>query len=122
MMQPLPHAVLVEVVRQQDLMGWPDMVPAYAEVPHPDGEARFWRYQDLTVATCEQLVEHHTRQARAALERFAKRETRKSLRAAGRHIVYARLYRCTYMSLTGQEDFDESEMPFPVTDGTPPAA
>jgi hypothetical protein len=105
---------VAEVVRQQDLMGWPDSVPKYAEVPHPDGEARFWLYQDLTVAACEQLVEHHTRQARAALRRYEISQAVRSLRKAGRNILYARLYRCKYMELIGREDFGEEEMPFPV--------
>jgi hypothetical protein len=36
-----------------------------------------------------------------------------SLKTAGWNIIRARLYRCTYFSLTGKTDSTEHDMPFP---------
>lgn len=37
----IPHEISLEAERQQQLMGWPKLVPAYNEVLHADGIKRF---------------------------------------------------------------------------------
>lgn len=110
---PLPASIIAEVVRQQEAMGWPDMVPAYVEIPQADGSMVWDHYHNITVGIAEQLVEHHTRLGRAAICKWLVSPTRYMLRKAGRNILYARLYRCRYLQLIGKTDSTEADMPFP---------
>ena len=109
----LSREIALEAERQQDLMGWPERVPAYAEIPDANGKIFFHHWRDLTVADCEQLVEFHTRKARRAIDLWMERKTARSLRNAGWNIIRARLYRCQYFSLIGKTDSTEHDMPFP---------
>lgn len=108
----VPLAIVREVVRQQEALGWPEVVPAYAEVPRPGGKVVFKTHAALTVADCEQLVEHHARQARAAIARFTNTESPTTAKSAGWHILRTRLYRCEYLGKTEQSDPDEQQFPF----------
>jgi hypothetical protein len=110
----LPQPIIVELVRQQEAMGWPDMVPAYAEVKHADGRTLVYEHGDLTVALCEQLVEQHSRSAIAAINRFRANSSRRSCKTAAFHVLRARLYRCRYIQLTGKKNSTEADMPFPI--------
>lgn len=116
-MRKLPSEILVEVVRQQELMGWPEMVPAYAEYPDANGNMLWDHFEKLNVAICEQLVEHHSRKATKALNTYQLTHSTRSLRSAGKNILYARLYRCRYLTLLGKTDSTEADMPFPITEG-----
>lgn len=109
---PLPREVIVEVVRQQAAMGWPEMVPAFAELPDASGVVWFRRFQDLTVGLCEQLVEHHRRRASSILTHRDWIPSRGRLEDVARHILFARLFRCRYIQLIGQENATEADMPF----------
>ena len=115
MMIPVPFEIVAEVGRQESRMRWPEYVPAFAEVPHPDGDDRFVAWSDLNVAMCEQLVEHHRRKASKAIVQFMKTCGRRGLRVAAKNILYARLYRCRYLTLLGKADSTEDELPFPIT-------
>lgn len=106
----VPADVIAEVVRQQEAMGWPDMVPMYAELQ----DGRFMCHEDLTVADCEQVVEWRIRRARLWLRRHGWSPSRKTLRNAARNILLARLYRCQYITLIGKTDSTEADMPFPL--------
>lgn len=108
----LPQAIVAEVVRQQTAMGWPDMVPAWAVLPDAAGLDKYYRHQDLTVAHCEQLVEHHARTARSILAGGRWARNRGKIEDAARHILMARLYRCRYIQLIGQQDSTEDDIPF----------
>lgn len=110
----VPTAILAEVVRQQELMGWPEFVPAYAEIRKADGHTYFDHHENLTVGDCEQLSEQYHRKSLKALETWKRTGTVRSLRAAGKSILYARLYRCRYLQLTGKTDSAESDMPMPL--------
>lgn len=110
----VPPELIAEVIRQQERMGWPEWVPAYAEVPDSKGKYHVYRHQDLTVALCEQLTEHHHRKSLKAIARWQKTGSIHSLRTAGKNIVYARLYRCRYIQLTGKTDSTEADMPLPL--------
>ena len=110
----IPKPLIAEIVRQQNLMGWPDTVPAYAEVPDARGQIHLCHYEDLTIALCEQLTEHHHRKSLKAIQRYLATGSVHSLRTAGKNIVYARLYRCRYIQLTGKTDSTEDDMPLPL--------
>ena len=112
----IPVEIVREVVREQERMGWPDCVPAYAELPYPGGKTIFKGYRNLNVGDSEQLVEHHTRKARKAIARFHSTKSPTTARTAGHHILYARLYRCLYFTLTGTFTGEpmEDQMPFPI--------
>lgn len=112
----LPTELLAEVVRQQEKMGWPDLVPAFAEIKRADGKTSFMKHGSLTVSDCEQLVQQHVDAAWKALDRYAANSSQRTLKRAAHHVLYARLYRCTYISLTGKEDSTEIDMPFPIAD------
>lgn len=109
----LPNELLAEVVRQQEKMGWPEMVPAYAEIKKADGKTYFKPYENLTVGDCEQLVQQNIDAAWRALDRYAGNSSQRTLKRAAHFVLYARLYRCTYISLTGKTDSTEADMPFP---------
>lgn len=113
-MDRLPPEVIAEVVRQQQIMGWPDRVPAWAPIRGKDGVTRYERFENLTVADCEQLAEQFTRRARSALATYGKHCSARSLRMAGKAVLYARLYRCQYITLIGKKDSTEADMPFPL--------
>lgn len=114
-MTKLPREIMLEAIRQQELMGWPEMVPAYAEIEHADGRKLWKAWENLTVADCEQLVEQHSRVAKRAIEKWMKRRTKYFLRQAGQSIIRARLYRCQYFVLMGMENTTEADMPFPCS-------
>lgn len=125
-MATVPEEIQHEVIRQQKAMGWPDQVPAYAFLPPTEQTVK--RYENLTVAECEQLVEHHIRKAIVGIRRFVDLQNstispfaarrRCSLRnTAARSILLARLYRCRSISLmskgaTNGETSTEADMPF----------
>ena len=88
------------------------MVPAYAALPDASGRDLYYRYHELTVALCEQLVEHHSRIARTILTKRYWMRSRGRTEDAARHILLARLFRCRYIQLIGQEDSTEDDMPF----------
>lgn len=113
MIRTVPHEIQLEAIREQESLRWPEFVPAYAEIPRPGGKTVWQSYENLTIADCEQLVEHHSRKAIKAIERFEQTRSKISARTAGHHIIYARLYRCTYLSLMGIEDSTEDDLPFP---------
>ncbi len=102
-MKPLPAEIISEVMRQQAAMGWPDMVPSFVELP----DARWCCYRNVDVGQCEQLVEHHSRLARLLLEHLPQQTIEPA-----RQILLARLFRCRYIQLTGQQDSTEDDMPF----------
>lgn len=107
----VPFEIQEEVVDQQTAMGWPDLVPANAEMPN----GRWKRYANLNVGDCEQLVEFLARKARKSIATWCRTRTTRARRAAGRSILYARLYRCRYIELTGQENTTEADMPLPFS-------
>lgn len=107
-MKPLPAEIISEVMKQQAAMGWPDMVPAFVELPDASGIEKYHCYQDLTVGLCEQAVEHHSKVARLILSK-GWRGRRGNV---ARHILLARLVRCRYIQLTGKQDSTEDDMPF----------
>ncbi len=110
----VPQQIVSEVVRQQKLMGWPDIVPAYAECPDANGEMRWYAHNELDVGMCEQLVEFYSRKAQKAMATWGRTGSVRSLRSTGKNILYARLYRCRYIQLTGQTDTTEADMPLPL--------
>lgn len=113
-MPKIPDEIMREVVRQQEEMGWPDCVPRRVELP-PDPVTRkvLWHYfATLSVAQCEQLVEHHIRRARACMQTLRWTPSGSGLKRIAHHILYARLFRCNYISLIGQENSTEDDMPF----------
>jgi hypothetical protein len=111
-MNLLPPQVISEVIRQQTKMGWPEMVPAWVELPDASGVDRYHRYQDVTIGLCDQLVEHHTRLARFILTKRYWVRSHGRLEDLARHILLARLFRCRYIQLIGKEDSTEDDMPF----------
>ena len=114
-MKPLPAEIVSELMRQQAAMGWPDMVPSFVELPDASGKDFYHRYQDLTVALCEQGVEHHSRLARLILSKGWWRRNIPCLPSppdVARHILLARLLRCRYIQLTGKQTSSEDDMPF----------
>ena len=112
-MPNLPQAIIYETLREQGRQGWPEMVPAYAEFIDERGRHVFCPFKEMTVARCEQSVEFHRRKALQAIDRYLKTATQKSARTAGFHIIRARLWRCQYFTLSGQEETTEDDMPFP---------
>lgn len=98
-----------DLVRQQEEMGWPDDVPAFAEMP----DGRFKRHQDLTVGDCEQITEWRTRIARMWIKRFEEGHDKRSMVNAARNVLLARLYRCQFFTLMGMTETTEDDMPFP---------
>jgi hypothetical protein len=111
--ETIPTEIHAECIRQQQKMGWPESVPAFAEFPAADGRKLWCHYRDLTVSLCEQLVEFHSRKARTAIATWHKTKSTNARARAGKNIIYARLYRCRYLSLMGIEDSTEDDMPFP---------
>jgi hypothetical protein len=111
----LPSVIVREVVRQQELMGWPEYVPKYAEFKNGSGKIVFKEHARLTVGDCEQLVEFHSRRANIALKYWREDGSASWRRNAAKSIVYARLYRCRYIQLIGKTDSTEADMPFPIT-------
>ena len=110
-MKPLPANVVSQLIKQQAAMGWPDMVPSWVELPDAEGIKKYHRFQDLTVALCEQGVEHHSRAAWLILREEWWRRPRKAEDVA-RHILLARVVRCRYIQLTGKQEPTEDDMPF----------
>lgn len=121
-MTKVPHEIMLEAIRQQELMGWPEMVPAWSEFTCGDGTRIFIAWEDLTVAHCEQLVEQHSRSARKAIERWMACHSSAVLRAAGYSIIRARLYRTQYFVLMGMKNTTEADMPFPCSAEDPDKA
>lgn len=109
--EKLHPQVQQEVVRQQELMGWPDMVPAYVELPDAMGQVRMKCFHDLNVSDCEQATEFYLRRARRAYATFLKTGTKNACTRAGKNLLYARLYRCEYIGKLGIEDSTEADMP-----------
>lgn len=102
--------LIAEVVRQQDEMGWPEMVPAWAELP----TKLFKCHRDLNVGDCEQIVEWRTRRAHKWLRRFMATQDPMAMKNAARNILLARLYRCQYFTLIGKTHPTEADMPFSI--------
>lgn len=113
MYEPVPPQIAAEVGLQQDEMGWPEMVPKYANWRDADGKEWWTEHKNLSVSICEQIVEWRTRLARRAIREYKKSPDAKWRHRAGRNILYARLYRCQYLSLIGKSDSTEADMPFP---------
>lgn len=109
-MRPIPEEVMRELLNQQAAMDWPEKVPAFVDLPGADGRELYYRYQETTIALCEQGVEYHARRARGLLS--SGRYSRRKATAAARHILMARILRCRYIELTGQNDSTEDDMPF----------
>lgn len=107
----VPDPIIAECIAWQERLDWPRLVPAWAEIPGSDGKTYWYQYDDLTPALCEQATEFHIRKARAAIERWNLNQSARTARSAGRHIIWARIYRCRFINLMGR-DPDESEMPF----------
>ncbi len=109
----IPESIIREVVRWQQELNWPELVPAWAEIPAADGKTYWHRYQDLTVGLCEQATEFHVRKARQAIARFEENGSPRTARAAGRHILWARIFRCRFIGISGDGlPATEVEMPF----------
>jgi len=111
-MTAIPSQIMEYVLEVQRELHWPELVPEWAEFPDDSGRILFHRYETLTVAECEQATEWYSRKARCALERWVTNHSVVTARIAGRNIVYARVFRCKYMSLIGQTDSTEDDMPF----------
>jgi hypothetical protein len=119
--QSLPDEVVNACLYWERELNWPECVPTYAEIPDHDGYVRWKEYESLTVADCEQAVENYSRLARKKLERAERRNSRRivtgmsrrTARQVGRMIIWARVFRCRYISLTGQNEATEEDMPFP---------
>ena len=95
--EQLPAELAQALVLAMQEMDWPNMVPAYAEIPQRKGGA-LWKHHDaLTVADCEQLTEHHTRAARRQWESFLAKPNPAKAKRFGFHAVRANVYRCTYI-------------------------
>lgn len=108
----IAQRIVAEILAQQEAMGWPHTVPAWATLPDAAGSVRYYAYKHLTVGLCEQLVEYHSRAARSIMAPGTRGLDRIDVAGAARHILLARLYRCTYIDLIGQEDSTEDDMPF----------
>jgi hypothetical protein len=112
----LPLEIIREIAWQQRKMGYPESVPKWACRPNARGKLVWQHHDSLTVADCEQLVEYRSRLARRALLRWRREGAivgARSMRTAAGHILLARLYRCQYLYLIGQEYSTEADMPFP---------
>lgn len=108
----LPVAIQAEVLRmQREEFDWPNVVPAYLEY-RVDGSEKWTRYENTTVADCEQIGEYHARQAVAAVRRYLCRASPASIRRAARHILIARIMRCRSFSLREVTEYHEADMPF----------
>lgn len=107
--QKIPPEIANDVIRQQTKMGWPDLRPAFAEMPN----GCFKRFDDLNAGDCEQLVEHYSRKAHRAITKWMETRSPKWIAKAAHHILYARLYRCDYITIMGIEGTTEADMPFP---------
>lgn len=113
----LPYPIFCEVLNWQRKLQWPKLVPKYAEIPDARGRILWHLYDDLTTALCEQATEFHVRKGRAAIRRWQANRSRRTARAAGRHIVWARIYRCRYLDLCGlAKTCIEDDMPFSATE------
>ncbi len=110
-MVQIPDDIMAEVIRQQkEDLHWPEFVPAMAELPDPATGTVLWhRYQDLTVALCEQLVAYNSERVQVIRR---SRPSRKKVKRIAWHILLARVYRCRYISLIGKDDSTEDDMPF----------
>jgi hypothetical protein len=112
-MTPLPPEISREIQRWQQRLHWPELVPAWAEIPDASGNILWHRYEDLTVALCEQAVEYHVRQATKILSCWPTRHGTTRARTAARHIVWSRIYRCRAIFLMGTDEAaTEDDMPF----------
>lgn len=111
-MPDIPDAITSEVLYWQRRLRWPELVPAWAEMPDADGKIWFHRYQSLTIALCEQATEFHVREARRLIAKWTARPSKGAAREAGRHIVWARIYRCRYFELSSIRNTREADMPF----------
>lgn len=100
-------------MRWQKRLRWPELVPAFAEIPVSNGEILFHKYDDLTVADCTQATEFYIRKAIDILRGWERRRSKVLAGRAGRAIVWARVFRCRYISLIGAKNVTESDMPFP---------
>lgn len=115
MAERVPEMIYKAILREQE--SWGDGVPMFAELPGPSRQILFQEWSDLTVGDCEQLVEHHTRRAISALKRFALHESRHTAKTAAWHILRARLYRCRYCNLIG-DDSDLAQLPFEIREAS----
>ncbi len=110
-MPEIPAEIWAECLKEQKRMGWPAYVPTYVEFYDTHGHVRYGLHTDLTVATAEQACEGHIRQARKAIAKWKHTQLVRWARRAARHIIRARLYRCSYLTLLGKEG-TEADMPF----------
>lgn len=78
----------------------------YAELP----DGRWIRFEDLTVAHCEQLAECYKRRAVKKLDKHPE-PTRRQAKAIAQLMDRANLYREHYYKLTGQK-FNPEDLPF----------
>ena len=79
-------------------------------------ETRWCRFEQLTLADLEQLVEYHRRRALAAIEEFIQTGRPYTAYAAADHIWRAERYRMRYRKLLGDEspeDFVDNDPVFP---------
>lgn len=114
-MPSIPEEIQEECFYWQRKLRWPELVPKYIEIPDATGEVLFHLYQSMTVSLCEQATEFYTRLAEAAISRWHRNHSKKTARTAARNIIWARICRCRYFSLTGAENPTESDMPFSFT-------
>jgi hypothetical protein len=77
-----------------------DTASAYAELNRTGKSPLLKRYQDLTVADAEQLVEQHTRMAHDAIQRWVRSRSQRTARTAARHILLGGIYHRLYAELT----------------------
>ncbi len=107
--------IIAEIVRQEEKMGWPEMVPAFAEI-----RPNVWKkHGDLNLSDCEQIVEWRTRVAvRALFGVYHGLRDARTVRRAAKNVLLARLYRCQYYTLLGKNDVDPGDMPFVIGEET----
>lgn len=108
--KPIPPAIMAEVLRQQrEVWDWPHQVPGYVQL----SETTFVKWEELTVAYCEQATEFYIRKARTAIRASIRRPTsHKRVETAADHIIRSRILRCQYITLLGSPATNEDEMAF----------
>jgi hypothetical protein len=85
-------------------------LPGFWEYKNAEGKTLFCRYRDLTVAICEQCVEHYMRLGRKSYEKFMRNESLRTAKAAAELFYRARKARELYGRLSGVEATEE-DMP-----------
>lgn len=108
--ETVPAVIANEASRLWNQLLKTDQVPAWAAL-RCGRRTLMKRYKDLNPGDCEQLVEHHTRAARAAIRRWNQRRSHRTVRTAAEHIFRTWVYRTLYMTLLGR-DYDPADMPF----------